>query len=334
MPVVGGYLAFIGFYCMEAGLSLMSGEEVSGVQDWHRLFHRDAMILVVPGVLLGIALVLITTRFRHFAVLPLCLLAIPVGFHLVLLAADVSLAEARVSLDKGWLAPATNATDFWLVWDHFEVKKVDWGVLPSLIPTWLAMFFVVAFSSSLDVAAIQMELGGRVLDFNHELMTVGLSNLISGCTGGFTGSYIFSQTLLSMRAGIRSRVVGVIVIILELAVFMLPFSILAYIPKFFFGAVLTFIAIDLVYGWLFLSYKLVVSVRMCGMRKCCVACSFVAEKDVWSTELVAVLFAGLVQKRESVKKRRQALFSLVGQWIDRSSQGAGRGQKPYYLNEQ
>jgi SulP family sulfate permease len=141
---------------------------------------------------------------------------------------------------------------------------VDWGILPSLIPTWLAMYFVVAFSSSLDVAAIQMELGDRALDFNHELMTVGLSNLISGCTGGFTGSYIFSQTLLSMRAGVRTRAVGIIVIILELAVFMLPFSILAYIPKFFFGAVLTFIAIELVFSWLFLSYKLVASM-LAGM---------------------------------------------------------------------
>ena len=46
-----------------------------------------------------------------------------------------------------------------------------------LIPTWIAMYFVVAFSSCLDVAAIQMELGRR-LDFNAELRTVGISNII------------------------------------------------------------------------------------------------------------------------------------------------------------
>ena len=51
---------------------------------------------------------------------------------------------------------------------------------------------MVAFSSSLDVAAIQMDMG-RQLDFNHELVTVGISNLLSGVTGGYTGSYIFSQ---------------------------------------------------------------------------------------------------------------------------------------------
>lgn len=45
------------------------------------------------------------------------------------------------------------------------------------------MFLVVAFSSSLDVAAIEMELGAP-LDYNHELKTVGISNAISGILGG------------------------------------------------------------------------------------------------------------------------------------------------------
>jgi SulP family sulfate permease len=44
------------------------------------------------------------------------------------------------------------------------------------------MIFVVALSSSLDVAAIELELNSP-LDYNHELKTVGISNIISGLTG-------------------------------------------------------------------------------------------------------------------------------------------------------
>ena len=47
-------------------------------------------------------------------------------------------------------------------------------VLPSVLLTWLAMVFVVAFSSSLDVAAIEMEVG-HSLDYNHELQVRLLS---------------------------------------------------------------------------------------------------------------------------------------------------------------
>jgi SulP family sulfate permease len=58
-------------------------------------------------------------------------------------------------------------------------------------------------------------------------------------------------------AQIESRIVGIIVICLELLIFTLPISILAFVPKFFFGSVLTFIAIDLIMSWLVLSYTLV-----------------------------------------------------------------------------
>ena len=55
--------------------------------------------------------------------------------------------------------------------------------------------------SSLDVLlAIQMDMG-KQLDFNHELITVGISNTLSGLLGGFTGSYIFSQTIFTFRTG-------------------------------------------------------------------------------------------------------------------------------------
>ncbi|CAN0497868.1 unnamed protein product, partial [Laminaria digitata] len=76
-------------------------------------------------------------------------------------------------------------------------------VFPSLqvLPNLLAMTVVVAFSSCLDVAAIEMEMG-TPLDFNGELQTVGWSNAVSGLLGGFTGSYIFSQTIFNLRAGV------------------------------------------------------------------------------------------------------------------------------------
>lgn len=136
MPVVGGYLSFIGLYCLEAGFTLMSGKEIAGVQDWGQLATADTMILLAPGLLLGVALVFIDMKFEHYAVLPLCLLSIPLAFHLILLMAGVSLDEARKSFGEGWLAPVTDKADFWECWEHYQFDLVDWSILPSLIPTW------------------------------------------------------------------------------------------------------------------------------------------------------------------------------------------------------
>eukprot|EP00054_Salpingoeca_dolichothecata_P023001 m.152094 g.152094 ORF g.152094 m.152094 type:complete len:1056 (+) comp24534_c0_seq1:22-3189(+) len=256
MPVVGGYLAFIGFYCLEAGLALMSGEPVSGITDWKHLGNKDALILMAPGIAVGLALYLITARFKHYAVLPLCLIIIPCIFHVALAASPYSLDDARNAYGSGWVGQNTGAAQFYHIWDHFKFSKIHWHAIPSVIPTWIAMYLVVSFSSSLDVAAVQMELG-KPLDFDHELKTVGISNIASGLTGGFTGSYIFSQTIFTMRAGIRTKLCGAIIIICCLVFLGLPFSLLAYLPKLFFGGILVFIAAELMIDWLIHSYKLV-----------------------------------------------------------------------------
>jgi Sulfate permease family len=63
------------------------------------------------------------------------------------------------------------------------------------------------------------------VDYNKELVTVGISNLLTGLTGtGFTGSYIFSQTVFTMRTGCTSRLNGAVIVVAEALLFFLPFS--------------------------------------------------------------------------------------------------------------
>jgi sulfate permease, SulP family len=55
--------------------------------------------------------------------------------------------------------------------------------------------------------------------------------LFSGLTGGYTGSYIFSQTLFSLRRGVKSRVAGAVLAMVELSIIALPISVPSYLPK-------------------------------------------------------------------------------------------------------
>eukprot|EP00038_Savillea_parva_P025233 m.46802 g.46802 ORF g.46802 m.46802 type:complete len:1030 (+) comp6806_c0_seq1:50-3139(+) len=256
LPVVGGYLAFIGLYCLEAGLGVMAGRDISSPADYGNLLHADLWILMAPGVVGGIVLLLIVQHTTHPAALPGALLGIPLLFYAVVLCGGWSMDELRSAYGVGWLAENEPQPPFYRTWDGFEFSRIQWYAIPKQLPTWFTMFIVVAFSSSLDVAAIQMELG-RPLDFNAELQTVGFANVVSGLTGGYTGSYIFSQTIFTMRTGIRSRVVGIVIIPFLLLMFCLPFSLQAFVPTFFFGAVLIFIAFDLMLEWLWHARKLV-----------------------------------------------------------------------------
>ena len=262
-PVVGGYLAFIGYFCFIAGLNLCSNLVFSGriqidYSAYSTLFLSSSkLILCLPGLIGGAALLVVSQKLKkNVGALPLAIVVLAGAFYVVLLCTNTSISDAA---SKGWVDPSknsgkSNAEMFYAPFELFQFHKVHWSALQIIVPQWVAMTFVVAFSSSLDVTAIEMDMGKQLL-INHELSMIGFSNFISGIFGGFTGSYIFSQTIFTYRTNTNSRLVGLVVFFSEILLFCLPISIMEYVPRYFFGATLIFIAFDLMIEWLILAYK-------------------------------------------------------------------------------
>ncbi|KAG7401740.1 hypothetical protein PHYBOEH_011029 [Phytophthora boehmeriae] len=252
MPVIGGYLAFIGIFCLYAGLALCTGLVVNDITSMLDVFtNAHDVLLCVPGVLGGAFLLFVSQRYDSSFILSGAIMIMPVVFFLIMIAGGISMDDAR---DGGWIDPAKDPATISELLDLFDFSLVHWDQVPKQFGTWIGMVFIVAFSSCLDIAAIELDMGTK-LDFNHELKTVGWSNVVSGLLGGYTGSYIFSQTIFTYRSKTNSRIVGVCVIISEFAIVLAPVSVMSYVPRFFFAATLIFIAIDLMIEWLVLTYK-------------------------------------------------------------------------------
>ena len=100
--VVGGYLAFIGFFCLEASLAMMAGVDVSGLADWKKFGSLYRFTLLAPGLLVGIGMYMTVRAFKSPYVLPCSMAAIFVGFYALLWAIGASVQDAR---DQGWVAP-------------------------------------------------------------------------------------------------------------------------------------------------------------------------------------------------------------------------------------
>ncbi|KAA6425635.1 MAG: Sulfate Permease Family [Trebouxia sp. A1-2] len=258
LPVVGGYLGYVGYFCLASGVSLASGVNVDSPQTWLQLLHWDPAMKLAPAVVSTLLLMLVMSRFRSPWALPAVLIFIPGVFFVVLACLHKSLAQAQ---DGGWVARPQgdeNSGPFWEIYSLYNIhdlsfRGIYWAVMPRQIPTALALFFVVAFGSSLDVAAIQQD-SPEPLDYNRELVTVGWSNVATSVAGaGFTGSYIFSQTIFTMRAGVNSRINGYIVSLLMLAIFAAPFSVIEYLPSYFFGSLMIWIGWEIARDWLFLA---------------------------------------------------------------------------------
>eukprot|EP00208_Stichococcus_sp_RCC1054_P002786 CAMPEP_0206138434 /NCGR_PEP_ID=MMETSP1473-20131121/3325_1 /ASSEMBLY_ACC=CAM_ASM_001109 /TAXON_ID=1461547 /ORGANISM="Stichococcus sp, Strain RCC1054" /LENGTH=727 /DNA_ID=CAMNT_0053531873 /DNA_START=75 /DNA_END=2255 /DNA_ORIENTATION=- len=268
IQVVGAYLGYVGYFCIAAGIGLGVSEDIGSILSWRLLFQRLPLIKLAPTLASTAALLLTLKCSRNPLALPGVMVAVPVLFHVVRVALGYSMSDA---IDAGWLLASEGGHEpFWKIYElyNWEFKSsfpfiggIDWGAMPRQIPSLIALFLVVTFGSALDVAAIQSDTPFP-LDFNAEMITVGTSNIIAGVLGaGMTGSYIFSQTIFSMRAGVTNRLHGGIVAVMELALFFLPISVISYMPCLFYGSLLIMFGIDIANDWLVHSYRKVTRVE-------------------------------------------------------------------------
>ena len=310
MPVVGGYLAFIGYFCVQAGVALAISTPLVTLRDWvtQVLLRTDHLLLALPACVAGLVLTWVA-RTGHAtgqaSLLPACMVAIPALFYVIVFLhyrwtthdADKESSSSSSFLDTarthGWVGPVAPPTPVSDLVQLIHWQWIDWSMISHIGGTWVGMVLVVSFASCLDVAAIAMDMG-RPLDTNRELRTVGICNgtyctwrpsrkksttkqerfpnlhhelfllavrpisafenrtitVMSGLTVGFTGSYIFSQTIFTYRTGVHTRWIGICIMALYLFFVLSPLNLLEWSPLFFLGSTLIFIGYDLLYEWL------------------------------------------------------------------------------------
>jgi len=250
LPVVGGYLGYIGYFCLAAGASLGTGLTIDGFGTWLQVLVWDPMLWAKLSLSIAFALFLfyVAYNIEHVAALPSVLVVTPILFFVVMWVSGMSLDEAR---DQGWVPrPDENPAAGWncfKLYNNFE--GIAWWTLPAQTPKLIGLFCVVCFGSVLDIAAIQTEQPAP-LDFDGELKMIGFSNIASGATGGFTGSYIFSQTIFTQRQRVTSAANGWVVAIGEFILFLMPLDVLQFFPGFYIGGVMAFFGIDIMLDWL------------------------------------------------------------------------------------
>lgn len=258
-PVIGGYLAFMGFFMIRGGLSLSSGVQLAVLSDWKLLITGEKMLLLTPGLIAGLLLSLLTSKLpKYFSILfPVSLVVMPLVFYIALWVSGSSSDDAR---NTGFLLSSLTSSGPTSVLDAyklFDLRAVHWSAMfPSQLVTLASMLAMIAFGSSLDIASISTATSS-VVDYNQQLQNVGAANVASGLAGGLSGSFIFSQTLISHHLRPVSedrmslaRLSGLSLAACELAIVALPFPLMTVLPKFLFSAVMIFIGAELLKSWL------------------------------------------------------------------------------------
>jgi len=173
MSVVGGYLAFIGYFCCQAGVALCISRPLMTLMDWKYVVTvPENLLLAAPGLLAGMLLTLVSRGVKNEGALPLAMIIIPALFYIVIAITGVGLDGAR---EGGWVGPVAPSVPVTDLFQLVDFSLVRWDLIARIWTTWVGMVFVVSFASCLDVAAISMDMG-EALDTNKELATVGICN--------------------------------------------------------------------------------------------------------------------------------------------------------------
>ena len=249
-PLVGGFLAGLGWVLSVSSISIMCGITLN----WEtvpELLESDIIRKWAPGVAYALVLLPVTKLRPHYLVLPASVV-LSVGLcHAVLFSLGISAEEARAA---GILFVGMPADASWPPVGLGDLTHVDWSVVASQLPAILGVTLVALICIVLHAGAL--ELGSGVeLDLNREFRAEGAASLVAGLGGSSPGCNASPMSLISHATGAETRLTGIVVALAVGSVLFFGGDLLAILPTPLLGGLVLFVGLGLLNDWLVASRK-------------------------------------------------------------------------------
>lgn len=244
-PVVGGFMAGIGWLLVQGSVSITTGVSLS-LAGLPLLFTADKLLLLLPAVLLTAVLLVGLMRWGNAFVLPGALALALGAFALYLTATGQSLADAgRAGLLLGGMP---DGSMLWPVFEPSDLTRIRWEALWPQLPQLSTIPLVAAISFLLNASGLETA-AKRDIDLTRELYVNALANLAGGAGGSQAGYTALSLSLLGPKTGSDSRLVGLSCALFVGAVTFFGASVLGYFPRFILGGMVLFLGVATLLDW-------------------------------------------------------------------------------------
>lgn len=286
LPVVGGFLASIGAFILQGGLSLSlepvdlpkgAMDSAGAASGWvaaaYSLVAEENRLPAVLSLGYGVALSIVVRISSHPAVLP-CAMALPVPIFYAVV------AMSPLSFDEPWSENMFFSDSTLSDGTPNNTTVEDVGIFPPLVvgvaqnklpiaqaaaliasssglPGLLANMVAAVCVSTLLLNTLGVETSlGLSFDYREELRLLASSNMISALAGGVPGARNYTLTVLthtglSAVGNTKSRAGAVTCGLLFVAMYLLDLPLHTGVPRWAFSGVLLFVGVDLLLAWLF-----------------------------------------------------------------------------------
>ena len=244
-PVVGGFLAGMGWLLVRGGLFAASGVS-SYFTPLSDLLETSASQRLLPALAFGVILLISVRVIKRPLVIPAMIAIGLVVFVAGMVATGSSIEEVR---EGGWLLGPFKASRLWeQPWTLSTLGGADWL---SVLESWaeiVTAVFVATLAILFNISGSELVLD-RDLDTNQELRDAGALNVVSGVLGGIPGYHALSLTALAGHMMADARAAGLIAALVPLAAVVFGAEVIGLIPRMIVGGVLVFLGLAFIVEW-------------------------------------------------------------------------------------
>ena len=232
-PVVGGLIAAAGALTVLGAIRVIGGVPVTP-GTFGLLADNLLQLQFLAGILWAALLFFVLPRVKSAIVLPLLQIVGMLGFHAVLVAAGLSIEDART---QGWLFAAPLETSPWMPWHTAGFAQTEWHLLLGYASDIGTLVLVTTLTVLINATGLEMETRTDA-NLDRELVIQGAANIVAPLLGGFLGYLSMNRSMMNFKLGATSRLSGIVFAIVAIALALSGMGLVGYLPRSLLGGLL------------------------------------------------------------------------------------------------
>ena len=249
-PIVGGFMAGLGWLILNAGFSVMTDHRLTAAA-LPLLFEGATLARWLPAALFALCILGLQVRVKSVIIMPSVIIA---SFILFYAWVYVVVGNVDVLAEAGWFLPEVSGAIGWHALDFGVIARIDQSVIAASAGGIITLIAVCTLNLFFRASAQELVVD-RELNFNRECAVNGGANIAASLAGGGIVAYhALASTALVHEMRIYGRLVGIILAGMFLLTLLFGSALYAVVPRFIPAGLLMFFGLQFMKEWLFDSW--------------------------------------------------------------------------------
>ncbi len=244
-PIVGGFLAGLGWVIFNAGFAVGVDHRVSA-HTLPILLEDGVVMRWLPALVFASCTLLLQARNRNMMIMPVMILVAVALFYAW---AQLVVGDVAALAAAGWFLPGVPEPINWQPLDLTAIAWIDADMIGASAGGILTLLIVCALNVFFRASAQEL-ISGRELDLNRESAVNGAANMASGLVGGIVGYHGTLSSALVEMTGVYGRLVGIILALMFWLTLMFGSALFSLMPRFLPAGLLMFFGLQFMKDWL------------------------------------------------------------------------------------